>query len=239
MTGNCLRGSRPFLSFDEHFAAQPHLQLVKEMLCHVCVKSDCSRGGGCMCVCVVCVCCWLSPHRACCVSRCLAHPEVTRKASPSTTMSWPSTFWTTRFGCATTKWPMLHRTRLRRRVCFVLATNPRCSWRLAHGRSLQRASTGVFARHSHPLDILILCFVLFCFGFLCSFVLDIVRIFSGSFGGPTLYQNADYVSPNAMRHQRRLALGQQFGNRQEQRELTKQRRDSRPRVHDELADVFK
>merc|ERR1711871_535336 len=31
------------------------------------------------------------------------------------------------------------------------------------------------------------------------FVLNLVRIFSGPFGGPTLYQNPNYVSPNTMR----------------------------------------
>ena len=31
------------------------------------------------------------------------------------------------------------------------------------------------------------------------FVLTLIRIFSGSFGGPTLYQNEGYVSPNEVR----------------------------------------
>lgn len=31
------------------------------------------------------------------------------------------------------------------------------------------------------------------------FVLTPIRIFSGSFGGPTLYQNPEYVSPNLVR----------------------------------------
>jgi ribosome biogenesis protein BRX1 len=31
------------------------------------------------------------------------------------------------------------------------------------------------------------------------FVLSPIRIFRGSFGGQTLYQNADFVSPNAVR----------------------------------------
>ena len=31
MTGNCLKGSRPILSFDGAFEAEPHLQLLKEM----------------------------------------------------------------------------------------------------------------------------------------------------------------------------------------------------------------
>ena len=35
LTGNCLKGSRPFLSFDAGFDSQPHLRLLKEMFCQV------------------------------------------------------------------------------------------------------------------------------------------------------------------------------------------------------------
>lgn len=35
LTGNCLKGSRPILSFDPKFEQEPHLQLVKELLMHV------------------------------------------------------------------------------------------------------------------------------------------------------------------------------------------------------------
>lgn len=33
-TGNCLKGSRPVLSFDATFESQPHLKLIKELLTH-------------------------------------------------------------------------------------------------------------------------------------------------------------------------------------------------------------
>ncbi|KFB48760.1 hypothetical protein ZHAS_00016767 [Anopheles sinensis] len=35
LTGNCLRGSRPLLSFDEEFTKQPHLVLIKELLTQI------------------------------------------------------------------------------------------------------------------------------------------------------------------------------------------------------------
>ncbi|KAF2069908.1 hypothetical protein CYY_008779 [Polysphondylium violaceum] len=35
MTGNCLKGSRPFLHFDKSFDTQPHLQLIKELLTQI------------------------------------------------------------------------------------------------------------------------------------------------------------------------------------------------------------
>lgn len=34
-TGNCLKGSRPILSFDATFDSQPHLQVIKELLLHI------------------------------------------------------------------------------------------------------------------------------------------------------------------------------------------------------------
>ncbi|XP_076686888.1 ribosome biogenesis protein BRX1 homolog [Andrena cerasifolii] len=35
MTGNCLKGSRPLLSFDEHFNKKPHYSLLKELLIQI------------------------------------------------------------------------------------------------------------------------------------------------------------------------------------------------------------
>ncbi|XP_071444067.1 ribosome biogenesis protein BRX1 homolog [Hetaerina americana] len=32
LTGNCLKGSRPLLSFDQHFSSKPHLALMKELI---------------------------------------------------------------------------------------------------------------------------------------------------------------------------------------------------------------
>ena len=34
-TGNCLKGSRPILSFDSSFDQQPHLVVIKELLLHI------------------------------------------------------------------------------------------------------------------------------------------------------------------------------------------------------------
>lgn len=35
MTGNCLKGSRPLLSFDKNFDTAPHWRLLKELFIHV------------------------------------------------------------------------------------------------------------------------------------------------------------------------------------------------------------
>src|ERR1700733_8487228 len=34
-TGNCLKGSRPILSFDAAFDTQPHLRVIKELFLHI------------------------------------------------------------------------------------------------------------------------------------------------------------------------------------------------------------
>lgn len=34
-TGNCLKGSRPILSFDANFDSKPHLKVIKELLTHI------------------------------------------------------------------------------------------------------------------------------------------------------------------------------------------------------------
>jgi ribosome biogenesis protein BRX1 len=34
-TGNCLKGSRPILSFDANFDSAPHLRVIKELLLHI------------------------------------------------------------------------------------------------------------------------------------------------------------------------------------------------------------
>lgn len=35
LSGNCLKGSRPILSFDASFDAEPHMQLIKELFSHI------------------------------------------------------------------------------------------------------------------------------------------------------------------------------------------------------------
>lgn len=39
MTGNCLRGSRPFISFDTAFDQQEHTKLIKQLFSQVCTTN--------------------------------------------------------------------------------------------------------------------------------------------------------------------------------------------------------
>lgn len=42
------------------------------------------------------------------------------------------------------------------------------------------------------------------------FVLTPIRLFEGSFGGPTLYQNAEFVTPAATRASIKRAMGDKY-----------------------------
>eukprot|EP00736_Rhodelphis_marinus_P008035 Rmarinus@m.19483 len=71
------------------------------------------------------------------------------------------------------------------------------------------------------------------------FVLQPIRIFGGSFGGPTLYENPNYASPNQLR----LAVRQEKAGRFKQRVRKIRKREEYLQKHalqeDELADTFK
>ncbi|KAJ3329447.1 Ribosome biogenesis protein brx1 [Blyttiomyces sp. JEL0837] len=123
MTGNCLKGSRPILSFDASFNddVRPHFKLLKEILSQV-----------------------------------FASPRTSRKLKP-----------------------------------FI-----------DHVLSFSIIGEMIFFRNYQILDkegetTLV--------EIGPRFTLNIIRIFSGSFFGSTLYENPAYVSPNAMRREERLS----------------------------------
>lgn len=72
-------------------------------------------------------------------------------------------------------------------------------------------------------------------------VLNPIRLFQGSFGGPTLYQNPEYVSPNEKRRILRTSKGMKYQNRvSEKKSLEKRLKENVQRYPTELADeVFK
>lgn len=56
-------------------------------------------------------------------------------------------------------------------------------------------------------------------------VMTPIRIFEGSFGGPTLFDNPEYVSPAALRQAQRRGKGQEYKNRVQQTENLRAKRD--------------
>merc|ERR1719341_2511791 len=56
------------------------------------------------------------------------------------------------------------------------------------------------------------------------FVLNPIRIFSGSFGGATLYQNPSYISPNELRQAVKRAKGYRYSNQADAKMSAKARK---------------
>ena len=71
------------------------------------------------------------------------------------------------------------------------------------------------------------------------FVMNPIRIFGGSFGGQTLYQNADFLSPNEIRAQRLKSLGRVYDDRKNAQKQRKERQTNLVLPEDPLASVFK
>ncbi|KAK7896544.1 hypothetical protein WMY93_021869 [Mugilogobius chulae] len=72
------------------------------------------------------------------------------------------------------------------------------------------------------------------------FVLNLIKIFQGSFGGPTLFENENFQSPNLHRRQLRLAAAAKIREKQMVKELQKMKRiDAKEDVtKDVTEDVF-
>lgn len=155
-TGNCLKGSRPVLSFDASFDKQPHLRVIKELLLHT-----------------------------------FGVPKGARKSKPFVdhVMS---------FTVADGKiWIR----------CYQISeTEPGKQKTAADGEAEdiapkkgKHAETNISLVEIGP-----------------RFVLTPIVIQESSFGGPIIYENKEFVSPNQIRADLRLAKAGRFNRRSEQ-----------------------
>jgi ribosome biogenesis protein BRX1 len=71
------------------------------------------------------------------------------------------------------------------------------------------------------------------------FVLEPIRIFRGAFGGQTLFQNPDFVSPNAVRAAEKRKKGRSYEMRKESQKFRKDRQEQIVVPEDPLDSVFK
>lgn len=71
------------------------------------------------------------------------------------------------------------------------------------------------------------------------FVLDPIRIFRGSFGGQTLFQNPDFVSPNEIRAMQYKRKGNSYVQRKESEKKRKTRQEELVLPEDPLDSVFR
>uniref|UniRef100_A0A7N5P6G3 Ribosome biogenesis protein BRX1 homolog n=1 Tax=Ailuropoda melanoleuca TaxID=9646 RepID=A0A7N5P6G3_AILME len=72
------------------------------------------------------------------------------------------------------------------------------------------------------------------------FVLNLIKIFQGSFGGPTLYENPHYQSPNMHRRIVRSITAAKYREKQQVKDAQKMKKKEPKTVlpHDPTADVF-
>lgn len=70
------------------------------------------------------------------------------------------------------------------------------------------------------------------------FVLDPIKIFAGSFGGPTLWSNSSYMSPTMMRRRKKAAQSGKYAARVTSKEAHAEREANTDLGPDELDSVF-
>jgi ribosome biogenesis protein BRX1 len=71
------------------------------------------------------------------------------------------------------------------------------------------------------------------------FVLDPIRIFRGPFGGQTLYQNPNYVSPNIERANMKRMKGKVYDDRKEAQQRRKDHKEGIELPEDPLDSIFR
>ncbi|KAJ3008983.1 Ribosome biogenesis protein brx1 [Thoreauomyces humboldtii] len=161
MTGNCLKGSRPILSFDNNFDMQPHYQLLKEMF-----------------------------------TQTFGSPRTSRKLKPFVDHV----------------------------LSFSIADNK--IW----FRNYQIIEKPVEKSKETEISLIEIG---------PRFVLNIMRIFDGSFGGSTLFENKDFVGPNQVRRDKRTEMSDEYKRRVEQTRKKDEKMRDNKLPEDPLADVFR
>lgn len=171
LTGNCMKGSRPFLTFDESFDRIDELRVIKALFVDV---FGCPRGH---------------PKSKPFVDRVMGFYYADGK------------IWVRNY-----------------QILEEAPTN-------AKEAREERRSTGS-DRATNLVEI----------G--PRFVLNPIRIFRGSFGGQTLYQNSEYVNPNVVRAQMRREKGRAYEVRKGAERMRKKRKEELVVPTDPLANVF-
>jgi len=172
LTGNSLRGSRPFLVFDVNFRAKPHLMVVKCLLIDV---FGTPRGHN-----------RSKPF----VDRVMSFFYVDGK------------IWVRNY-----------------QIMYKKPSDSREALRMKknHGESVSTCLIEIGPR----------------------FVLNPIRIFRGSFGGQTIYQNDEYCSPNYIRSLDKKRKGNTYKDRKEAEKRRKEWKESIVVPNDTLSNVFK
>lgn len=158
--GNCLKGSRPILSFDASFDTQPHLRLLKELFLHI-----------------------------------FGVPKGARKAKPFIDHVMAFTLadgkvWIRNYEIRETLEASLLSTSLPSSADAL----PKLKSKSEKGKDTELGLLEIGPR----------------------FVLTPIVIQEGSFGGPIIYENKEFVSPNQVRSEIRLKKAGRYNARAEQ-----------------------
>ncbi|KAI8866890.1 Brix-domain-containing protein [Ramicandelaber brevisporus] len=167
MTGNCLKGSRPLLSFDKTFDSKPHYQLLKEMLIQSFGVPKSSRR--------------VKPF----------HDHIFNFAIVDGRI-WFRNYQIVEKDNAGTVLPIDEETN-------KILTN-------AENGDDDDEPSGKNKKKATEQDLTMV-------EIGPRFCLNPIKIFAGSFGGPTLYENQAYVSPNAVRAELRGRKGAKYVQR--------------------------
>lgn len=155
-TGNCLKGSRPILSFDKAFDKEPHLRLLKELLLHI-----------------------------------FGVPKSARKVKP---------FVDHVMGFTLADGKIWIR-------CYQINETEASKLNKAAEGDEEAASKSKSKSKETDLSLVEIG---------PRFVLTPIVILEGSFGGPVIYENKEFVSPNQVRSDIRLKKAGRYNQRAEQ-----------------------
>ncbi|ETS61670.1 hypothetical protein PaG_04168 [Moesziomyces aphidis] len=168
MTGNCLKGSRPILSFDKEFDEKPHWTLIKEMFTQM-----------------------------------FGVPRGARKSKPFVDH-------------------VISFSILDNKVWFrnyqIVESDPGAT-AIAQVEEAQKGDgkKGGSKKETNKQPKLV--------EIGPRMVLSPIRVFEGSFGGATVFENPEYISPNAIRHMVRKQKGNRYTDRVNQQESFRTKKD--------------
>lgn len=160
-TGNCLKGSRPVLSFDSSFDDYPHMKVIKEMLIHI-----------------------------------FGVPKQARKSKPFVDHVLSFTYadgkvWFRNF--------QISESEPSKATASTDNTELAAEKPTKHSKPSKKPPT--LATELSLVEI----------G--PRFVMTPIVILEGSFGGPVIYENKEFISPNAVRSELRKKRSQKFNDR--------------------------
>lgn len=155
-TGNCLKGSRPILSFDATFDTQPYLRVIKELFLHI-----------------------------------FGVPKGARKSKPFVDHVMGFTF---ADGKIWIRCYQISETESAQGASDTTTDGNTVSTNTGSGRETKLSLVEIGPR----------------------FVMTPIVILEGSFGGPVIYENREFVSPNQIRAELRLRRAGKYSRRSDQ-----------------------